>query len=172
MDCTQSAVISLGILLALWLCLMHNRRWGIRLTFVVAIALIFFIFIWDNGHIERLTTTNEDQEYIDKLKSICSKCVDPKLKNIPVYSGRSSYTDDKKVIVVCLKDRDGNYFPINCLVYVLLHEYAHAVTPKEKDEHSPRWRANFDRFLLKAEELGYYDRNNPFPMEYMTECSE
>ena len=61
---------------------------------------------------------------IDHLKSILNK-IDPSLTDIPIYTGKSSFTINKKNIYLCLKDKYGQYYSDNMLIYVLLHEVAH-----------------------------------------------
>ena len=119
---------------------------------------------------EYMSTTDE-VDYVEKLKEYCCKVIDENVKEIPVTPYNSSFTEDKKKIFVCVKDKKGNFFNKNDMMYVMLHEYAHATTKVKEDPHGPAWRKNFDRYLKIAEEKGLYDSSIKLSMEYMSECT-
>lgn len=114
--------------------------------------------------------------------------IDPKLAEIPMREGDSSYTLNDKYVVLCLKDRRGYYYDDNTLVYVALHEIAHTLdscrdkggksdkSGRDSDhtesgpdkDHCDSYIYTFQRLLARAEEVGVYDPTLPIPDDYCT----
>ena len=82
--------------------------------------------------------------------------IDPEFKNLDIREGTSSYTEDKTIIYVCLRDKNQDYYPINTLIYVILHEIAHLLN-KEDFGHTPAFYKMFDKLLCRAAAKGVYD---------------
>jgi hypothetical protein len=91
-------------------------------------------------------------------------------QTIPIREGTTSFTVAKKRIYLCLKDNRGDYYDTNTLRYVLLHEMAHVLTPKEPridgDPHTDRYERNFNVLLRRAVSLGLYDPKSRVPGDY------
>jgi hypothetical protein len=91
--------------------------------------------------------------------------IDPKFGDIPLRYGNSSYTEKKSVITLCLaKPENGEFYDMNTIMYVALHELAHIIT-KSKG-HGDEFKANFINLLRRAAQLGIYDPNKPIPTSY------
>lgn len=91
--------------------------------------------------------------------------IKPEYRDIPIYQGDSSYTENKNVITLCLKDPDHkSYYDMNTLMYVALHELAHVITTTIG--HDENFKKNFSKLLIKAERLGLYNPNIPLPKKY------
>ena len=102
-------------------------------------------------------------EIIQKLKKIHPKasvmnfCIDDK----------ETYTEDKLKTYMCLKNKKGEYYPDNMLMYVAIHELAHAISNQVDTEHTTEeFHSNFKYLLKKAESLGLYDSSIPPIEEY------
>ena len=80
----------------------------------------------------------------------------PNLKDVKLYKGDKSYTINKEKIYLCLKDENGEYYPINHLIYVLLHELSHYLN-KDDIGHTQKFHDLFEKLIDKAHELGIYD---------------
>lgn len=91
--------------------------------------------------------------------------VDPKFKELDIREGASSFTEDKTIIYLCLRDTVGNYYPINTLVYVALHEIAHLMNRKDYG-HTKAFYDVFDRLLCQAADKGVYSASIPHPEAY------
>ena len=50
-----------------------------------------------------------------------------KISQLQMCKGKSSYTIDKEIIYLCVKDAEGAYYDDNTLIHVILHEFAHAM---------------------------------------------
>ncbi len=93
------------------------------------------------------------------------KKINPKFGNIPLFSGKGAYTDNKSEITLCLVDPDTNQeYDSNTIMYVALHELAHVVS--EGIGHGEEFRQNFSKLLLEGEKLGFYDPTKPMTTTY------
>ena len=119
----------------------------------VVIVIIYFIY------------NNQKESYDPILDEIHSrlKIIHPKGNQIKLYKGNKSYTVNKKHIYLCLKDENDNYYNINMLMYVALHELAHVIDDVVDTNHRPEFFKILDNLILKADELDLYDKNfKPF----------
>jgi len=91
--------------------------------------------------------------------------VDPLFRDIDIREGDSSYTEDKSIIYLCLRDKNKDYYPINTLIYVLLHEIAHLLN-KEDFGHTKAFYKVFDKLLCNAAAKGMYDPNQQHAESY------
>lgn len=78
--------------------------------------------------------------------------------------GYSSFTENKKRIVLCLRDKNNNIYPFNSLIYVLLHEVAHVIN--REIHHTKKFQKIFNELLIHSERLGYYNPKLPFESNY------
>lgn len=86
--------------------------------------------------------------------------IHPAVKDLKLYKGEKSYTLNKEKIFICLKDENGNYYPTNMLVYVVLHELAHVIN-KNDIGHTENFMKIFDELLEKAQFMGLYNPSIP-----------
>ena len=91
--------------------------------------------------------------------------VDSKFNDLDIREAASSYTEDKSIIYLCLRDEKGQFYPMNTLMYVALHEIAHLLN-KEDFGHTPAFHKVFDRLLCKAANKGVYDPEKPHTSWY------
>lgn len=75
----------------------------------------------------------------------------------------TSYTVNKRDIYICLKHK-GDYYDINTLVYVLLHELAHMCNYDNNgnaiEGHGPEFQIIFKSLVQKAMSLNIYQYTN------------
>lgn len=67
-----------------------------------------------------------------------------------------AYTSNKKSICICLRKPDGSLEGLSQLMFVLLHEAGHVVTPPPPG-HSKAFWANFKYLLEIAAQAGVYE---------------
>ena len=121
------------------------------------ISLIIFISIL--GIIVYLITRQATENYsqynpiIQTLKTEILKCF-PELTHLQIYEGDKSYTVNKEKIYLCIKDKTGQYYERNILMYVLLHEIAHTLCPEVG--HTQQFKDIFNVLLQRAELGGIY----------------
>lgn len=87
--------------------------------------------------------------------------IDQKFLKLDIREGDSSYTEDKRTIYLCLKDpTTGEYYSMNTLVYVTLHEIAHFLNHTNYG-HTPEFNKIFNSLLCRAVSMGVYDPMAP-----------
>lgn len=91
--------------------------------------------------------------------------IDNRFNDIDIREAASSYTEDKTIIYLCLRDEKGHFYPTNTLIYVALHEIAHMLN-KEDFGHTPAFHKVFDRLLCKAAAKGIYNPEEPHTSWY------
>ena len=99
----------------------------------------------------------QDDPKLYQLKELLHH-VHPVVKDLKLYKGKKSYTLNKEKIFLCLHDENGEYYPNNHLLYVLMHELAHLLN-KDDIGHTERFYEEFNKLLDKASSLGVYDPN-------------
>lgn len=85
-------------------------------------------------------------------------------QEITIQEGKQSFTENKKNIFLCMRDRTGNVYDFNSLMYVLLHEISHVIN--DELHHTQKFKNIFSELLKHAENLGYYNSNIPFESKY------
>ncbi len=68
--------------------------------------------------------------------------------------GTTAYTDDKKYLYLCMRDKNGHLYDINTLLFVALHELSHMA--KDSWGHNPEYWRMFKLLLHNAREAGIY----------------
>ena len=91
--------------------------------------------------------------------------IDRKFLALDIRESDSSYTEDKTIIYLCLKDENGQFYPSNTLIYVALHEIAHMLN-REDYGHTPAFHKVFDKLLCDAAKKGVYDPDKPHASWY------
>jgi hypothetical protein len=132
-----------------------------RTIFLVLLLLLWYYNKkWGFGHKKR------SDPIIEKIKIDLLR-VHPKAAELNYWASDSSFTEDKRDMYLCLKDEQGQYYPYNMLMYVALHELAHAISKSVDENHTGKeFNENFDMLLQRAAELRIYDPNAPLVMNY------
>jgi hypothetical protein len=86
------------------------------------------------------------------------------INDIVIREGKESYTENKKYIYLCMRNRKGELYKFNTLIYVLLHEISHVIN--NELHHTKKFFLIFSQLLSHAEQLGYYNRAIPFEFNY------
>ena len=74
---------------------------------------------------------------IERIRNDLLK-IDERVAYLKFYASNESFTEDKKFVYLCLKDDKGNYYDYNMLMYVSLHELAHAFSQGIDTSHSSK----------------------------------
>lgn len=138
---------------------------------IIAILLWISIIIFILYHQKRLHLREDFRSCAirdEKLNEIKNKLITlhPKASSMTFcIDDQESYTEDKFKTYMCLKDKQGNYYPDNMLIYVAIHELAHAISKQVDPKHETQeFHQNFNYLLKKAEEAKYYNPSIP-PLE-------
>jgi hypothetical protein len=136
-----------------------NISTKIFISFTV-ILIIVGVILWIRK--QKREKYLQDDPVLFKLKKILDP-LHPDIKNLKLYKGKKSYTINKDKIYMCLKDESGEYYDMNMLIYVFLHEYAHFLN-KDDIGHTEKFHKIFEDLIEKAEKMGVYDSTIP-PIE-------
>jgi hypothetical protein len=100
-----------------------------------------------------------------RLLKIQLEPLDPIVSNLRLYKGDKSYTINKQRVFLCVYNKNGEYYPINMLIYVLIHEIAHILNDKDIG-HTEAFYEKFDELLQRAIELKIYNPSIPIIQNY------
>ena len=102
---------------------------------------------------------------LEKIKSVLEQIAPPQIIiATEFYEGIQSFTLNKKKVFLCLRKPNGDYYDLNTLIYVAIHELAHVMV---KDiGHTPGFHAKFDELLDEASRKGLWNRNIPVAKNY------
>jgi hypothetical protein len=140
----------------------------VGLVVIIIAVILFFIYrqieefeLQDDPMIikikEKLTPFLESYSYRGKKGTDI-------MKKIKIYKGGKSYTINKERIYLCLRDEKNNYYNINMLMYVVLHELAHVFS--ESVGHTEEFNIIFQDILEKANQKGIYNPSIPIEEDY------
>lgn len=135
-----------------------GKYFGYILAGILIALLIWVIFHQIKEH------HLQDDPMLHLLKEVL-KPVHPIFNDLKLYRGDKSYTINKNKIFLCLYDENGEYYPINMLIYVLLHEVSHFLNTADVG-HTPLFHAQFDELLDKATKLGIFNPSIPIIQNY------
>ncbi len=129
---------------------------------ILLFSFMFLIFI--TLYLNKIYSYHDP--LIDKIKEDLLK-VDPRVKELSFHASNESFTEDKRFVYLCLKDKDDKYYDYNMIMYVSLHELAHAFSDSVDTDHTGKeFKDNFRNLLNKAQTLGLYDPKIPLVYDY------
>jgi CRISPR/Cas system CSM-associated protein Csm2 small subunit len=145
-------------------CKLENKKKFNRQNYIIGgliicflIILIYLIFVRVREYYQQL------DPMLDKIKNNLLP-LHTKVKHIKFYEGKRSYTINKQRIYICLKDENNEYYDLNMLMYVSIHELAHAIC--NEIGHTEKFYRIFKHLLQKAEKLNIYNPKIPIISNY------
>ena len=137
---------------------------------VLIITVIFILLLAYNTAPRNYYS--EKHPILDQVKERF-KMIKTEYGKIPLRLGNKSYTENKKAITLCIVDPEKNdFYDINTIMYVALHELAHVITPFGLETHGEKFKENFSNLLRRAHQIRVYDSTKPIPMTYCGVNSE
>jgi WLM domain len=134
------------------------QKMQITLLFAVFLIIIILTELYDR----------EDSRIIGKLSYDAERVVPGITKRCTILSGESTYTLNKQKIYILLRNPDtSEYYDYNTLLYALLHEIAHVLSPDIG--HTKTFLRIFSDLLNKASSLGIY-KAGKVDMNYCRKC--
>ena len=136
---------------------------------IICIGLLSFVFaVW---YCLRRVETFEDPICSVIHKNLIK--VDPRAQKLSIKGSNQSFTEDKLRVYLCLYDENGQYYDMNMLMYVALHELAHAISHQIDPAHkTDEFKNNFKMLLEKAQVMGVYDKSKPLNYSYCPKSKE
>ena len=129
---------------------------------IILLSVILINIIYK--HIEKYKENEVSDPILEVLKQLLIPVHDI-FKTIKLNKGNKSYTLNKETIYICVKDEKGEYYPMNSLVHVILHEVAHMLNTKDIG-HTKEWEKMFNELLKKAENKQVYNPAIPMVSNY------
>jgi CHASE3 domain sensor protein len=141
---------------------MRNINWTRVVLFIIILGVIACIttcIVF--SQIKETIAKNNDVliQVIERVKGL-----HPAIEDIEFQSGNKSYTINKSKVYLCIYDENKNPYPLNMLVYVMIHEIAHVIT--ESIGHTQEFHDNFEMLLEQAANEGRYDPSIPLIQNY------
>jgi hypothetical protein len=115
---------------------------------LLILLAILLILCWKRSKDRKL------QRIIDDLSIL-----HPRLKHLDIRSIthcrlRDSYTENKKILFICICDPEGEYYSDNKIKQVIIHELAHALSFHVDEKHrSLEYLTIYNSLILRAELL-------------------
>jgi hypothetical protein len=158
----KSNILLFFIFIGLLIILTNKKKCSKFIYIIIIFVLLFILF----SKKSREFIQSSDPVLISIVEDV--KKLDPRIKNLQFYSSdEESYTEDKQKVFICLKNEKGEYYDRNMLVYVVIHELAHALTDVIDEFHkTPEFKNKFEELLTKAHRLGFYDPEKPLTKHY------
>jgi len=130
-------------------------------TIVIIVFAVVVIYFWKK-ETDYYTVSNP---IIIKIKENFAK-LNPQFYNIPIKEGPKPETENKSKITMCVKNpKTGQYYDMNSIMYVALHELTHVLS-KDSQDHDAIFERNFTKILDDASRVGIYNPNIPVPLIY------
>jgi hypothetical protein len=135
-------------------------KWVFIIVALILIGILLFAVITQIKEHHK-----QDDPVLQSVKRELSQ-VHPIVNELSFYEGDKSYTINKEKVFMCLKDENNEYYNKNMLIYVALHEIAHALN--DEIGHTEKFHKIFDELLERATELEIYDPSIPPIPNYCT----
>lgn len=139
-----------------------SKNFGKYIGYFLAICLLA-VLVW--VAVKQIKEHNLQEDPMLYVLKEALLPVHPVIEQLSLYKGDKSYTINKQKVFLCLYDENGDYYPLNMLIYVLLHEVAHVLNTKDVG-HTPAFHAKMDELLDKATELGIFNPSIPILKNY------
>ncbi len=132
---------------------------------IILFCIITFCIIGLYFYLNKRVVYKNDP-MIDKIKADLY-IIEPSSSHFEYFASNESYTEDKQKIYLCLKDEKDNYYDYNMLIYVSLHELAHALSKVVDTKHETlEFHNTFNILLNRAKDKGIYDSSRPLVNQY------
>ncbi len=138
------------------------RGSNINMLLWIMVGILFLILIFYSFRRENYSVAKDpiSQEMFDKLTNDLSQLY-PDIKNLDLKGlvscvPEDSYTENKRHVSICLRNKEGTFYPYEKLLKIGIHELAHVISKGYDPEHkTPEFINNYAMLMKKARELGY-----------------
>lgn len=144
--------------------------WPYIVLIVLALILLILFFIYvirrscnnintENYQVARDEDSTKmfDQLMVDLKKIYPHDLSKINIKGLVSCIPEDSYTENKKHVSICLRNKNGNFYPYSKLLKIGIHELAHVISKQHDPEHkTPEFINNYSSLMNKAREVGLY----------------
>ena len=131
--------------------------------FSIALAIGLICFIIYSVFFQVRENLKQNDPVLKKLVARLEP-LSPIVKELEFYEDSRSYTINKEKVYLCLKNKEGEYYPDSMLLFVLIHEIAHSLC--DEVGHTDKFNEIFQDLLNRATELGIYNPSIPIIQDY------
>jgi len=134
--------------------------WVIIKIVLLLIICSIVLFLRRNEHY-KLATDDQSNQMFDKLKNDLSLLYPHNLSNLDLKGlvscvPEDSFTEDKKKVCICLRNKKGEFYPYEKLLKIGIHELAHVMSKQHDPDHvTSEFINNYSFLMNKAHKLGF-----------------
>lgn len=134
--------------------------WVIILLLTFLLLLSFYRMTRRTEHYE-IAKDESSMEVFERLKIDLAKLYPHQftsldLKGLVSCVPEDSFTEDKKKVSICLRNKEGKFYPYEKLMKIGIHELAHAMSKQHDPDHvTPEFIGNYTALMNKARSLGF-----------------
>ena len=126
---------------------------------IVSLFLLIGYIIFRREHYQ-IAKDSVSIDMFDRLKEDLSKLYPDvgslDLKGLVSCIPEDSYTENNRHVSICLRNKEGNFYPYSKLLKIGIHELAHVMSKGYDPEHkTPEFISNYAYLMNKAQQLGY-----------------
>lgn len=141
--------------------MVRQKKINLPSIFLIAVVGFFILAVYV---MKPRSYYSHDHPILNKVRDNFS-ILNPEYARIPLQKGDSAFTENKRMITLCLADpTTKQYYDMNTIMYVALHELAHVVS--KTHGHNGEFKDNFAELLKQASVAGIYDPVKPIPLTY------
>ncbi len=137
------------------------------LLLCISLCLIWNVYESENRLYKSLLVDSMDRYYHHDqalLKLLHKQAIklDPEFRNLTYKLGKQkSFTENKKTVVLCVRDKNNNQYNYDTLMMVNIHELAHVKSKLYDAAHtSTEFHQNHQNLIEKAKALQIYEPMN------------
>ena len=139
---------------------------SVNLNIDISILIILILIVFSVMYFNKDPGVCEYDPILNRLIKD-AKLIEPRSAELEFFTSDESYTEDKKRIFLCLKDKNNQYYSYNHLIQVLIHELAHAFCSVIDKEHKTDEFNNLHlQYRKTAESKNLVDLSDPVPPTY------
>ncbi len=132
---------------------------------VLVLSLLLFIctlilYFRQNEHYQVANDESSNQMFT-RLKVDLSKLYPHQMSHLDLKGlvscvPEDSFTEDKKKVCICLRNKKGEFYPYEKLLKIGIHELAHVMSKQHDPHHvTTEFITNYRFLMNKAKELGF-----------------
>lgn len=139
---------------------MNIWAWIMILVIILLFISSIVLYLRRNEHYQ-LATDDQSNQMFNRLKNDLSALYPHQLSNLDLKGlvscvPEDSFTEDKKKVCICLRNKKGEFYPYEKLLKIGIHELAHVMSKQHDPDHvTSEFINNYSFLMNKAHQLGF-----------------
>jgi hypothetical protein len=139
---------------------MNIWAWIMILIIILLFICSTVLYLRRNEHYQ-LATDDQSNQMFNRLKNDLSALYPHQLSNLDLKGlvscvPEDSFTEDKKKVCICLRNKKGEFYPYEKLLKIGIHELAHVMSKQHDPDHvTSEFINNYSFLMNKAHQLGF-----------------